>query len=101
MDQTKFIENSQNCKQTDEFSDIKNRQTRHRAPKHILLGQKSEKYGNQVHFFVILEEYRKFAHNKSVQNRCDAFPNRLMRFRIEAKPIWETNQSHCKNAVIN
>ena len=46
------------------------------------------------------ENYIKSAHEISVQNGCDAFPNELMRFRIEAKPIWEKIQKHCKNAVI-
>ena len=31
--------------------------------------------------------YMKFAHKMSVQNGCDAFPNELVRFPIEAKPI--------------
>ena len=42
----------------------------------------------------------KFAHEISVQNGSDAFPNELMRFRIEAKPIWWKIQKHCKNAVM-
>ena len=45
------------------------------------------------------EKYLKFAHEMSVQNGCDAFPNELTRFRIEATPIWEKTQKHCKNAV--
>ena len=48
-----------------------------------------------------IEKHMKFAHGISVQNGSDAFPNELMRFRIEATPIWETIQKHCKNAVIN
>ena len=75
-------------------------QKRHRAPKHILLGLKSEKSGNRVSNFEIFEKYRKFAHEFSVQNGSDAFPNELMRFRFEAKPIWENIQKHCTNAVI-
>ena len=30
----------------------------------------------------------KFGHEMSVQNGSYAFPNELMRFRNEAKPIW-------------
>ena len=69
---------------------------RPRAPKHIFLGLKSEKYGNQVPN----EKYLKFAQEMSVQNGPYAFPNELMRFRNEAKPIWEKIQKHCKTAVI-
>ena len=98
--QREFVEHFQYGKQIGKILDIKNRQTRHRAPKHILLGLESEKSGNQVPNFEIFEKYRKVAHEISVQNGCDAFPNELMRFRIEAKPIWGKIQKHCKNAVI-
>ena len=57
---------------------------------------KSEKSGNQVPNFEMFEKYRKFAHNISGQNGSDAFPNELARFRIEANPIWEHIQKHCK-----
>ena len=70
-----------------------------RAPKHIFLGLKSEKSGNQVPNFEIYEKYLKFAHGISVQNGSDAFPNELTRFPNEAKPIWVEIQKHCKNAV--
>ena len=76
--------------------DIKNLQKRHRAPKHILLGLETQEYGNQVPTFGWFENYLKFAREISVQNGSYAFPNELVRFRIEAKPIWETNQKHCK-----
>ena len=99
-DQSKFIENLQNGKQIGKILDIKNSQKRHRAPKHILLGLKSEKSGNQVPIFENVAKYLKFAHEISVQNGSDAFPNELMRFRIEAKPIWGKIRKHCKNAVI-
>ena len=42
----------------------------------------------------------KHAHNQSVQNGCYTFPNELMRFRFEAKPIGEQIRKHCKNTVI-
>ena len=99
-DQTKFIENCQYGKQIGKILEIQNTQKRRRAPKHIRLGLKSKKSGNQA---PICEKTRKclcFAHEISVHNGCDAFPNELMRFRIEAKPIRDKIQKHCKNAVI-
>ena len=50
--------------------------------------------------FEKFEKSMNFAHEISVQDGSYTFPNELMRFRIEAKPIWGTNQKHCKNAVI-
>ena len=100
-DQREFVEHFQYGKQIGKILDIKNKQKRHRTPKHILLGLRSEKYGNQVPNFENFEKYLKVAHRISVHNGSDAFPNELMTFRIEAKPIWGTNQKHCKNAVIN
>ena len=61
---------------------------------------KSEKSGNQVPTFQNFGKYLKFAHGFSVQDGSDAFPNELMRFRFEAKTIWDEIQKHCKNAVI-
>ena len=46
--QREFVEHFQYGKQIGKILDIKNMQKRHRAPKHILLGLKSEKSGNQV-----------------------------------------------------
>ena len=76
-------------KQIGKTLDIKNMQRRRRAPKHILLGTKSERSGNRVPNFTSFEKYLKFVHETSVQNGSYAFPNELMRFRIEAKPIWD------------
>ena len=78
----------------------KNGQKRSQAQKPIFLGLDSAKYENRIIYFEKFEKYLKFAHEISVQNGCDAFPNELMRFRIEAKPIWGEIQKHCKNAVI-
>ena len=78
-------------KQIGKILDIKNRQKRHRAPKHILLGLKSEKSGNQVPFVEMFAKYLKFAHENSVHNGSDAFPNELTRFRIEATLILGEN----------
>ena len=38
----------------------------------------------------------KFAHEISVQDGSYAFPNELVRFRIEAKPIWGNIQKQYK-----
>ena len=59
-----------------------------------------EKSGNLVPFFDFFEKYEKDAHEKSLQNGSYAFPNELMRFPNEAKPIWGKIQKPCKNAVI-
>ena len=73
---------------------------RPQATKQIFLGLESGKYENQIPMFEIFEKYLKFAHEISVQDGSYAFPNELMRFRIEAKTIWGKIQKHCKNAVI-
>ena len=88
-------------KQIGKLLDIQNKLQRHRAPTHILLVLKSEKSGNQVPNFDFFEKSLKFAHEIPVHNGSDAFPNELVRFRIEAKPIWGNIQKHCKNAVTN
>ena len=86
-------------KQIGKIMDQQNRQTRPQAPKPIFLGLEFEKSENQILNFEN-EKYLKFAHHISVQDGSYAFPNELMRFRIEAKPIWTGNQKHCKNVVI-
>ena len=98
--QREFVEHFPYGKQIGKILDIRNRQKRHRAPEHILLGLKSEKSGNQVPIFGFFEKYPKFAQDISVQNGSYAFPNELTRFRIEAKTILGKIQKHRKNAVI-
>ena len=98
--QNKFIENCKYGKQIDDFLHTKNRQKRHRAPKHIFLGPEYENSGNQVPNFDNSEKYEKDAHNKTMQDGSGTFPNELMRFRNEAKPIWVKIQKHCKSSVI-
>ena len=98
--QSKFIEHLQYGKQIDEILDMENTQKRPQAQKPIFLGLESEKSENQIIFFANFEKYIKSAHEFSVQDGSYAFPNELMRFRIEAKPIWGEIQKHCKNAVI-
>ena len=54
-DQREFVEHFQYDKQIGKILDMQNKQNRHRAPKHILLGLESAKYGNQVPSFGNLE----------------------------------------------
>ena len=75
-------------------------QKRPQAPKPIFLGLESEKSENMVPNFDFFEKYIKDAPKKTVLHGCDAFPNELMRFPNEAKPIWVEIQKHCKNVVI-
>ena len=62
------MEHFQYGKQIGKILDIQNRQKRHRAPKHILLGLESEKSGNQVPNLDFFENYLKFAPGISVQD---------------------------------
>ena len=94
------MESLQYGKQIDDFLDRKIMQKRPQAPKPIFLGLESEKPENNIQNFGMFEKYMKFAHEISVHNGSYAFPNELMRFRIEATPIWGTIQKHCKHAVI-
>ena len=96
---SKFIENCQYGKQIDDFWTCKNVKKRPQAPKHILLGPKSETSGNLIRNFENFEKYKKDAHKKTMQDGSSTFANELMRFRNEAKPIWVEIQKHCKNAV--
>ena len=82
--QSKFIENSQNCKQIDDFFDIKKNQKRPQAPKPIFFGLESEESENMVPHFEFFEKYIKDAPKKPVQNGSYTSPNELMRFRNEA-----------------
>ena len=95
-----FVEHFPDGKQIGNLLDQKNKQKRPQAQNPIFLGPESEKSGNRIPIFGNSENYMKFAHEMSVQNGCDAFANELMRFRIEAKPIWGNIQKHCTNAVI-
>ena len=53
-DQREFVEHIQ-YQQNRQILDMKNKQKRHRAQKHIVLGLRSEKYGNQVPNFEFLK----------------------------------------------
>ena len=55
-DQSTFIEQSQNCKQLDDFLDQQNEQKRPQAQKPIFLGLESEKYENRIPDFEFLEK---------------------------------------------
>ena len=72
---------------------------RPQAPKHIFWCWNMKNMETRFQIWKILK-HMKNAHETSVQNGSDAFPNELMRFRFEAKPIWGKIQKHCKNAVI-
>ena len=65
-DQREFVEHFQYGKQIGKILDIQNRQKRHRAPTHILLGLKSEKSGNQAPHFEDIEKYMEFARENSI-----------------------------------
>ena len=99
--QREFVEHFPYGKQIGKILAIQNKQKRHRAPKHILFGLKSETSGIRFNIWIFCEKYLKFAHAISVHNGSYTFPNELMGFRIEATPIWVKLQKHCKNAVIN
>ena len=97
-DQNKFTENCQYGKQIGKILDLKNMQKHPQARKPVFLGLESEKSENMVPVFENFEKSEKDAHKKSLQNGSYAFPNELMRFPNEAKPIWVKMQKHCKNA---
>ena len=63
-------------------------------------GLKSEKPEVRAPYISDFEKNLKDAHTKYAQNGCDTFPNELVWFHIEAKPIWKKIQKHSKNAVI-
>ena len=71
------------------------------GPNTHFFGLEYEQSGNQVPHFEFFETYFKVAHEISVQNGSGAFPNELMRFRFEAKPILYKIRKQCKHAVIN
>ena len=92
--QREFVEHFQYGKQIGKILDIQNIQKRHQAQKPFFWVCKIR---NLEICFQSLEngKYQKYAHGNSVHNGCDAFPNELMRFRFEAKPIRENTQTHC------
>ena len=63
-------------------------------------GIKSEKSEIWAPYISDFEKNLQDAHNKSVQIGCGTFPNELVWFHFEAKPIWVEIQKHRKNAVI-
>ena len=87
-DQREFVEYLQIGKQIGKLLDMPKRP---QAQKTYFLCLEYKKSGNLVPFF---EKYHKDAHTNSVQNGCDTFPNELMMFHFEAKPIWEKIRKH-------
>ena len=81
--QREFVEHFQYGKQIGKILDLKNKHKRHRAPKHVFLGLRSEKSGNRVPYFGNFETYLKIAHEMSVQNGSYAFSK-----RVHEVPIW-------------
>ena len=73
--------------------------TRHRAQKHTYLGLEYEESGNQVPYISDKKSLNMLT-NKLCIMAVIPFPNELMWFHIEAKPIWEQNQKNNKHAVI-
>ena len=73
---------------------------RSQAPKHICWDWNLENQENWFQHLRILKMFKTYVHDNSVHNGSYAFPNELMRFRNEAKPIWDKIQKHCINAVI-
>ena len=91
--QREFVEHFPDGKQIGKFFDQQKTQKRHQAPKPIFLGLEPEKSENEIPIFEN-EKYLKFARGFSVQDGSYTFPNELMRFRFEAKPIWGKIQKH-------
>ena len=79
------------------FWTCQNVQKRPQAPKHMFWDGNMKNM--ETWFQILKKKYIKDAPKKTVQNGSSTFANELMRFRNEAKPIWEKIQKHCKNAV--
>ena len=84
-DQREFVEHLQIGKQIGKLLDMPKRP---QAQKHILWVWILKNRENWFHSMKI-EKYHEDAHKQSVQIGCDTFPNELVWFHIEAKPIWE------------
>ena len=63
-------------------------------------GLKSGKYENWAPYISTWKNNLDMLTTKTVQIGCDTFPNELVWFHIEAKPIWDKIQKHGKHAVI-
>ena len=97
-DQREFVEHLQIGEQIGKLLDM---QKGPQAPKHILLVCNMTNLETWLHILKKDEKHHEDAHNNSVQNGCDTFPNELMRFLFEAKPILGKIRKHCKHAVIS
>ena len=86
-DQREFLEHLQIGKQIGKLLDMPKRP---QAQKQVFWVWNMK---NLETWFQIVKSLKisKNVHGNYVQNGCDAFPNELMRFRFEAKPIWDTN----------
>ena len=63
-------------------------------------GLKYEKLENWPSHILDFEKHLKDAHRKTVQIGCDTFPNQLVRFHSEGKPIWKNIKKLSENVVI-
>ena len=77
-----FVEHFPYGKHIDKLLDQQKSQKHPQAQKPNFLGLESEKSENQIPFLECFEKYLKFAHEMSVHNGSNAFPNELVRFRI-------------------
>ena len=92
--QNEFVEHFPDGKHIGNILDIKTRKNV-TGPQNTFCGSGICKYLETR--FQILKDSKKnlnFAHDISVHNGCDPFPNELMRFRIEAKAIWKKIKKH-------
>ena len=92
--QNEFVEYFPYNKQIGNILDQQHWQKRPQAQQPIFLGLWSGKSENHIPNVENFEKDLKFAPEISVQNGSYAFPNELMRFRNEAKPIWVTIQKN-------
>ena len=94
--QRELIGNFQNGEGNRDFLDMPKRPKTTTGPKTHVLVLEYEKSGNLIPNCKNVEKYEKDAHKQTMQNGSNTFVNELMRFRNEAKPIWDKIQKHCK-----
>ena len=95
--QREFVEHLQIGKQIGKLLDMPKRP---QAQKHFFWVWNMKNLESWFQILKSSKEYHKDAHTNSVQNGCDTFPNELVWFHIEAKPIWGKIQKHRKNEVV-
>ena len=93
-DQREFVEHLQIGKQIRKLLDMPKRP---QAQKHIFWVWNMKNLETWFQILKSLKNIIKMLTNILCRMAVTLF---LMRFRFEAKPIWEKIQKHCKNAVI-